>query len=355
MNDPYRQDHEKNANITLTCPRQLFVRWPRAPPRRVQLGCPRIIPRHCLAQLPQRANTSVYTTEHCRKAPSPHLQWPLYYRSLSKAMPRFLLNGKMSQMLLCYFCGGHRSQRLPVPRGPRTPQKVYIPERRFVLPFVLFRSSHFLTSSQIILCQYNSQSFSLPTLPIHHGALTLRNQPAGAQRRSQCWKKNLAYASRRRPRLVSVRQLPFSSHSCSKSYSSSVGLPPKLRILPPRRKKSTTQAPVPRPSLSYLNGPCETLWACDEDGVTLIESVESPLEGSFPDLLGDQDSELDHDDVATPTNGNPWSSDEELTPLFFSNFPNTLDPSALSCEGHPDGKLLEPVHKVPSSLTHHSG
>ena len=112
---------------------------------------------------------------------------------------------------------------------------------------------------------------------------------------------------------------------------------------------------MPRPSLSYLNGPCETLWACDEDGVTLIESVESPLEGSFPDLLGDQDSELDHDDVATPTNGNPWSSDEELTPLFFSNFPNTLDPSALSCEGHPDGKLLEPVHKVPSSLTHHSG
>jgi hypothetical protein len=112
---------------------------------------------------------------------------------------------------------------------------------------------------------------------------------------------------------------------------------------------------VPRPSLSYLNGPCETLWACDEDGVTLIESVESPLEGSFPDLHGDQDSELDHDDVATPTNGNPWSSDEELTPLFFSSFPSTLDPNALSHEGHPDGKLLEPVPRVPSSLTHHSG
>jgi hypothetical protein len=27
----------------------------------------------------------------------------------------------------------------------------------------------------------------------------------------------------------------------------------------------------------------------------------------------------------------------------------------LSYEGHPDGKLLEPVHKVPSGLTHHSG
>lgn len=114
------------------------------------LDAPESYPRHCLAQLPQRANTSVYTTEHCRKAPSPHLEWPLYYRPLSKAMPRFLLNGKMSQMLLCYFCGGHRSQRLPVPRGPRTPQKVYIPERRFVLPFVLFRSSHFLTSTRTI-------------------------------------------------------------------------------------------------------------------------------------------------------------------------------------------------------------
>ena len=48
------------------------------------------------------------------------------------------------------FCGGHCPRRLPVPRGPRTPQKVYIPERRFVLPFVLFRSSHFLTSTRTI-------------------------------------------------------------------------------------------------------------------------------------------------------------------------------------------------------------
>ena len=103
MNDPYRQDHEKNANITLTCLRQLFVRWHRAPPRSYSLDAPESYPRHCLAQLPQRANTSVYTTEHCRKAPSPHLEWPLYYRPLSKAMPRFLLNGKMSRMLLCYF------------------------------------------------------------------------------------------------------------------------------------------------------------------------------------------------------------------------------------------------------------
>ena len=100
------------------------------------LDAPESYPCHCLAQLPQRANTSVYTTEHCRKAPSPHLQWPLYYRPLSKAMPRFLLNGKMSRMLLCYFCGGHCPRRLPVPRGPRTPQKVYIPERLVVLPFV---------------------------------------------------------------------------------------------------------------------------------------------------------------------------------------------------------------------------
>jgi hypothetical protein len=264
-------------------------------------------------------------------------------------VPSILLNGKTSQMLLYYFCGGHRPKRLPVPRGPRTPQKVYIAERRVVLPFVLHRSSHFPNSTRTIPCQYTSQSFSLPILLIHHRVLMLHNQPAGVQRRSRCWKKNLAFASRPRPRHVSVRRFFSPLTRIPSLIPSSIGLPPKLRILPPNRKKSSTQVPVPRPSLSYLNGPCETLWACDDDGVSLIDSVESPLEGSFSGLHGEEDSELDQD-VATPTNGNPWSSDEELTPLFFSNFPSTLDPNALRHEDHPDGKLLKP-----SSLTHHSG
>ena len=40
------------------------------------------------------------------------------------------------------------------------------------------------------------------------------------------------------------------------------------------------------------------------------------------------------EDVATPTNGNSWTSDEELTPLFSSNFPSTQDPNALRREDH---------------------
>jgi hypothetical protein len=74
--------------------------------------------------------------------------------------------------------------------------------------------------------------------------------------------------------------------------------------------------------------------------VNLVESFESPPEdvdspsGSFifSDYHREQDSELDQD-VVTPTNGTPWSSDGELTPMFSSNFPSTLDPKALRCEG----------------------
>jgi hypothetical protein len=126
----------------------------------------------------------------------------------------------------------------------------------------------------------------------------------------------------------------FFSHPLSKSYSLSVALPPKLRILPPKRKYSTTQAPEPRRSSSFSKGPWETLWGCDSD----LESVESPLQvdfplESFPDYHPEQGSVFD-EDVATPTNGTSWTSDEELTPLFSSNFPSTQDPNALRCEDH---------------------
>jgi hypothetical protein len=157
-----------------------------------------------------------------------------------------------------------------------------------------------------------------------------------------------AQPTRRRSTTISMLEEEFGICEPPKT-TTRFGLPPKLRILPPKRKKSTTQVPVPRPSLSFLNGPCETLWACDEDGVDLIESVESPLEGSFPDLHWEQDSELDQD-LATPTNDNSWSSDGELTPQFFSNFPSTLEPDPLRHEGHPDGKLLESVLQASSPI-----
>jgi hypothetical protein len=148
----------------------------------------------------------------------------------------------------------------------------------------------------------------------------------------------------------------FSYHSYSMSYPLSIGLPSKLRILPPKRK-STTQAPEPRRSLSFSKETWETVWSCDEDDVIMVESAESPLEGVdtpsgsflFPDYHREQDRELDQD-VSTPTNGTPWSSesDGELTPLFSSNFPGTLNPNALRCDGHPGGKLLDSV--VPSPI-----
>jgi hypothetical protein len=141
---------------------------------------------------------------------------------------------------------------------------------------------------------------------------------------------------------------PFPLTRTPRSNYLSIGLPPKLRILPPKRKKSTTQAPEPRRSLSFSMGTWETVWSCDVDDVDLVEPVESPLEdldsppgGSpSPDYRGDPDSELDQD-VATPTNGNPWSSDGELTPLFSSNLPSALDSNPLGYEGRPGGELLE--------------
>jgi len=123
----------------------------------------------------------------------------------------------------------------------------------------------------------------------------------------------------------------------------SPGLLSKLKI--PKRKMSTTQAPELRRTPSFYEGSRVTLWDCDEDDVNF---PQSPLEDvSFPprsspdyDAVGERDSELGQD-VATPMNGTAWSSDEELTPLFSSNFPRTPHPNALRGESHSDGELLE--------------
>lgn len=86
------------------------------------------------------------------------------------------------------------------------------------------------------------------------------------------------------------------------------------------------------------------MWGCDEEGGSLPQSPfegVSFLPGSFLDHHDseEQDSELDQN-VATPTNGAGWNSDEEHTPLFSSNFPRTPHPNALIAEGHADGELL---------------
>ena len=122
-------------------------------------------------------------------------------------------------------------------------------------------------------------------------------------------------------------------------YFVSSGLLSKLQI--PKRKKPTTQG---RRSLSLLKGSWETFWDCGVDDVNLpqspLEDMGFPLEG-FPDshASGGQGSELDQD-VATLTDDTAWSSDEELTPLFTTNFPRTPHPNALRGEDRPDGELL---------------
>jgi hypothetical protein len=94
-----------------------------------------------------------------------------------------------------------------------------------------------------------------------------------------------------------------------------------------------------------------TLWDCEVDDVNLPHSPPEDVvfpPGSFPGYRASegQDSELDQD-VATPTNDTAWSSDEELTPLFSSNFPRTPHPNALGGVGHPDGEA--PGNQRPKS------
>jgi len=112
-----------------------------------------------------------------------------------------------------------------------------------------------------------------------------------------------------------------------------------LKILPPKRKKTLTQVPEPRRNPSFLKGSWETVWACDVDDMDFVESppedVGSPL-GSVPD----QDSGLD-EVVTTPTNGTPWSTDGEITPMFSSNFPSAPDPTAMRHGDRPDAESLQ--------------
>jgi len=110
------------------------------------------------------------------------------------------------------------------------------------------------------------------------------------------------------------------------------------RILPPKRKKTLTQIPEPRRNSSFLKGSWETVWGCDVDDVDFVESPPEDEDLSL-DSVPEQDRGLD-EVVATPTNGAPWSTDGEITPMFSSNFPSTPDPNALKCGGHPDAESL---------------
>ena len=120
----------------------------------------------------------------------------------------------------------------------------------------------------------------------------------------------------------------------------SLGSPSKLRarLLPSKRKKTTTQVPEPRQNSSFLKGTWETVWGCDVDDVGLVETpledIDSPL-----DSVSDQGNGLDEVATTTPTNGAPYGKDEDITPILPSDFPSSSDPNAWKGEeGHRDIK-----------------
>ncbi|KAH9953981.1 hypothetical protein BC827DRAFT_1272996 [Russula dissimulans] len=157
-----------------------------------------------------------------------------------------------------------------------------------------------------------------------------------------------AAPTRRRSTTISMMEEEFGICELPQPETTRFGLPARLRILPPKRKRSSTQAPEPRRNSSFLTGSWETVWGCNIDGSD-GNFVEPPLEEDASASAGShgvpgyggQDNESDRDhDVSTPTHGAPWSTDGEITPRFSSTFPNTPNPSALTCEAHPDRESL---------------
>ncbi|KAH9968350.1 hypothetical protein BGW80DRAFT_1462029 [Lactifluus volemus] len=101
------------------------------------------------------------------------------------------------------------------------------------------------------------------------------------------------------------------------------GLPSRLRIIPPKRKHSFTQAPEPRRKASFLKGPWEIVWDCDMDEAYRTESLPGEDVNFLSDEVlghGEQDCELDRSrDVGTPTG--TGDANGETTPTFASHVP----------------------------------
>lgn len=110
--------------------------------------------------------------------------------------------------------------------GPTHLAEVYIyenPPRR--LAFVLLLSFDCTISTRSIPCQCNSRKFYLTNLPKHHRVLLMlpRRRKLAVQRRSRCWRKNLARANR--------PSLAYMYYSSSKSQNSRTMIrSPPLRV-----------------------------------------------------------------------------------------------------------------------------
>jgi hypothetical protein len=83
------------------------------------------------------------------------------------------------------------------------------------------------------------------------------------------------------------------------------------------------------------------MWDCDAEGSYLVESPpDEDADGLLDGALGSGVQGEELDEVTTPTYDASWSTDEEATPLFSSNFPRLPDHRDLRDEG----KLLEETH-----------
>ncbi|KAI0299600.1 hypothetical protein BC826DRAFT_39580 [Russula brevipes] len=224
-------------------------------------------------------------------------------------------------MHLLSYCGTHQRRahrwRPATAHGPMRMAKVYIRARTGALP----RHWHLCYPSPLSTHDPNS-TMPFPTLFSHKTSQTSATTGAAP--------------TRRRSTTISMMEEEFGMREPPQT-ATHFGLPSGLKILPPKPKRSPTQLPEPRRNSSFLKGSWEMVWGCDEDGVDLVETPPEEDVYAPPDSVLDhvgQDSELDQD-VATPTNGSPWSTDGEITPLFSSNFPSIPDPSDLRHVGHP--------------------
>jgi hypothetical protein len=197
---------------------------------------------------------------------------------------------------------------------------------RVVLPFVLLPSSYCSTSLEHYHASPIPDNFLSQTFPsITEYCRYYRDDPTSQfdddhNVRGRIWRASQIGCD--------GEQLFISSFALrlllNLFYFASTGFLPKLHI--------------PRPTTQCPKGPWVTFWDSGED--VLPRSPHEDVTGSFPDYhaSGEQDSGLDQD-VATPTDSTAWSTDEELTPPFFSKFPRTPHPNALTGEGHSNGKV----------------
>ncbi|KAI0262428.1 hypothetical protein BC834DRAFT_891211 [Gloeopeniophorella convolvens] len=114
------------------------------------------------------------------------------------------------------------------------------------------------------------------------------------------------------------------------SFSYRPAIPSKLKIFPPKRKQSSTQAPEPRQRSSLLRGSWETLWDGDVEDIRQEQSPhdEIPSHAPWDDSIDDsiEPGSEPGKDILTPTGNATWgNTDEEKTPLLPGSFASQLD------------------------------